>query len=155
MPLPAIDCPISLTGAGTQIGLPHIDTLPAQLGFASGASQQLQLHNDGAAPLMIELASAPDGVTAEAVTIAPGADGAVQITAADLTSNASLVLSTNDPNNPTLTIALDANASGQTNSSPTDDAEAGGCNAAGHAPGTGVLLVGIALVVVRRRRRRA
>ena len=75
MPLSAIDRPISLTGSGAQIGLPHIDVLPQQLGFANGASQQLQLHNGGAAPLMIEVASAPSGVTAEAVTIAPGADG--------------------------------------------------------------------------------
>ncbi len=156
MPLSPIDRPITLTGTGTQIGLPHIDTLPAQLGFASGASQTLQLHNGGAAPLMIEQSSAPDGVTAEAVTIAPGADGAVQVTAADVTAigNAPLILSTNDPNQPSVTVALAAAASGQTNTpSPTDDGgDHAGCNAAGGSPGA-VILLGIALAVRRRRRR--
>jgi hypothetical protein len=156
MPLSPIDRPISLTGTGTQIGLPHIDTLPEQLGFASGATQMLQLHNDGAAPLMIEQSSAPDGVTAEAVTIAPGADGVVQVTAADVTAigDAPLILSTNDPNQPSVTIALAAAASGQTNTpSPTDDGgDTAGCNASGGARGGWIALFGIALAVRRRRR---
>jgi uncharacterized protein (TIGR03382 family) len=134
--------------------LPHIDTLPKQLGFATGASQPLQLHNGGAAALMIEVASAPDGVTAEAVTIAPGADGVVQITAADPTSlgSTALVLSTNDPNNPSLTVALDASASGQSNTT-SSDGEASGCNASGGGPGGGMLLVGFVLVALAKRRR--
>ena len=153
MPLSAIDRPISLSGAGAQIGLPHIDTLPKQLGFATGASQPLQLHNGGAAALMIEVASAPDGVTAEAVTIAPGADGVVQITAADPTSlgSTAFVLSTNDPNNPSVTVTLDASATGQSNTT-SSDAEASGCNASG-GPGGGVLLVGFVLVALAKRRR--
>jgi hypothetical protein len=153
MPLSAIDRPISLTGSGAQIGLPHIDVLPQQLGFANGASQPLQLHNGGAAPLMIEVTSAPSGVTAEAVTIAPGADGVLQVTAADPSSvgSAALVLSTNDPNNPSLTVALDPSASGQTNTPPADGEPSGGCNAGGGS--SGALLVGFALVALAKRRR--
>jgi len=152
MPLSAIDRPISLSGSGAQIGLPHIDILPQQLGFANGASQPLQLHNGGAAPLMIEVASAPSGVTAEAVTIAPGADGVVQVTAADPSSvgSAALVLSTNDPNNPSLTVALDPSSSGQSNT-PPDGEPSGGCNASGG--GSGLLLAGFALVALVKRRR--
>jgi uncharacterized protein (TIGR03382 family) len=156
MPLSPIDRPISLTGTGAQIGLPHIDTLPQQLGFASGSTQMLQLHNGGAAPLMIEQSSAPDGVTAEAVTIAPGTDGVVSVTAADVTAigNAPLILSTNDPNQPSVTVALAAAASGQTNTpSPTDDGgDHAGCNAAGSSPGA-MLFIVIALMIRRRRRR--
>lgn len=153
MPLSAIDRPISLVGAGAQIGLPHIDVLPQQLGFANGASQPLQLHNGGAAPLMIELASAPDGVTVEAITIAPGADGIVQVAAVDPSAvgTAALVLSTNDPNHPSLTVALDPAASGQSNTSPDDGEPSGGCNAGGGSGG--VLFVGFALVALVKRRR--
>jgi len=154
MPLSAIDRPISLTGAGAQIGLPHIDTLPQALGFANGSAQQLTFHNGGAAPLMIEMASAPSGVTAAAITIAPGTDGAVEVNAADPTTvgSSALVLNTNDPNNPTVTVELDASSSGQTNQSGTDDGERAGCNAGGSAPGGGLLLVGFVLFAVKRRR---
>jgi hypothetical protein len=151
MPLSAIDRPITLTGSGAQIGLPHIDTVPQQLGFATGASQPLQLHNGGAAPLMIELASGPGGVSAEAITIAPGADGIVQVTAADPSSvgSAPLLLSTNDPNNPTLTIGLDPSSSGQSDTPPSD--EPSGCNAGGGR--SSALLVGFVLVALVKRRR--
>ncbi len=155
MPLSAIDRPISLTGAGAQIGLPHIDTLPQMLGFASGSAQQLTFHNSGAAPLMIEMASAPSGVTAAAITIAPGANGAVEVNAADPASvgSSALVLDTNDPNNPTVTVELDASSTGQTNQPGTDGDEPAGCNAVGSAPGGGLLLVGFVVFAVNRRRR--
>ena len=149
MPLSAIDRPVALTGAGAQIGLPHIDTVPQQLGFAGGASQPLQLHNGGAAPLMIELASGPDGVTAAAVTIAPGADGIVQVTAADAATVASapLVLTTNDPNHSTFAVTLDPSTTGQTDPSGEPS---GGCNTGGGSSGA-LMIVLVGLVAKRRR----
>lgn len=102
---------------------------------------------------MIELASAPDGVTVEAITIAPGADGIVQVAAVDPSAvgTAALVLSTNDPNHPSLSVALDPAASGQSNTSPDDGEPSGGCNAGGGS--RGVLFVGFALVALVKRRR--
>jgi MYXO-CTERM domain-containing protein len=163
LPLDQIDRPVTLTGSPTQIGLPHLDTIPQSLGFASGASQELQLHNSGNAPLMIELATGDtSGTTADPVTIEPGSDGIVDVTAADPTMlGGSLVLSTNDPNHPTISIALDAASAGQTNppagsGSDSGDAgdptgEGGGCNAGGSSGG-GLALLALGLIVARRRR---
>ena len=41
--------------------------MPTSLGFASGTSQKLSLHNAGKAPLQIEVASAPRGVNAHGI----------------------------------------------------------------------------------------
>ena len=166
LPLDAIDRPVTLTGSPTQIGLPHLDSVPQSLGFASGASQELTLHNSGGAPLMLELASGDtSGTTADPVTIEPGSDGIVDVTAADPTMlGGNLVLSTNDPNHPTISIALDAASAGQTNppapgsdgSDPSDPTGSGGggCNAGGSSGGAGLVLLALGLVASRARRRR-
>jgi len=158
MPLTEIDRPVMLAGAPTQIGLPHLDTVPQQLGFASGGSQELQLHNSGGAPLMLELASGPSGVSANPVTIAPGSDGIVDVIADPTMVAGDLVLTTNDPNHPTISIALDASSSGQMNGgSGSDDSgdpsSLGGCNVGGGSGGgAGLFLLGVGLLVMRRRR---
>ncbi|MDB4959142.1 MAG: hypothetical protein JWO36_6711 [Myxococcales bacterium] len=150
MPLPVIDRPITLTGQALHIPLPHLAALPTSLGFASGAMQRLRLHNSGAAPLVIAITSAPAGITASGVTIAPGADGELAVSAADPTTlSGELVLATNDPNHAQLTVALDAAADGET-TVPADPSESSGCNAGhGQASMFGFLL---ALAIVCRRR---
>lgn len=151
LPLPTIDRQITLDGSKLSLPLPHLDQVPTSLGFASGASQTLKLHNAGKAPLQIEVASAPSGVTANGITIAPGADGSIQVTAADASAaSGTLELATNDPNNATLAITLDAAQSGQT-TEPTGQPEpAGGCAAGG---GHASALLAVGLLALRRRRR--
>jgi len=122
--------------------------VPDALGFATGNSQPLHVTNTGAAPLAIEVVSAPAGVTVAPLTLAPGGDGNLTVVAADPTAFASpLVLATNDPNHGTLTIALTATGDGQTDEEP---AGASGCSAGGAASP----LVGIVLVMLLRKRRK-
>lgn len=154
LPLSAIDRPVMLTGDGVTLPLPHLDAAPVGLGFASGAVQTLALHNSGAAPLMLELATGPDGVTAVPTTIAAGADGTVQITASDTgtVASAPLVLATNDPNHASLSLTLDPSTSGQTNSDdPTT--KSGGCAAGGGAGGLPMVALGLVFAIRRRRLR--
>jgi uncharacterized protein (TIGR03382 family) len=152
LPLPKIDRQVTLDAGMVHIPLPHLDRVPTSLGFASGATQQLRLHNAGAAPLQLEIASAPAGVTAPAITIAPGADGTLDVTAADPSAlgGATLELATNDPNYPSLQVALDPSGDGETTSPSGSDPESSGCSTSG--AGAPVWLV-LALAALRRRRR--
>ena len=152
MPLPSIDRQVTLSGSDVALPLPHLSTTPSGLGFASGATQSLQLHNSGAGPLMIETTSAPAGVTAATTTIAAGADGTVTVTAASPGSIAGdLVLATNDPNHASLAISLSPSSSGQTNDGDGEHAGSAGC-ATGRGAGA-LPLLAIAGLVLRRRRR--
>ena len=154
MPLSPIDRSINLSGGTVDVPLPHLEHVPATLGFATGAAQELQLHNSGAGPLMIEVSTLPDGITAstQAITIDPDGDATIAITAADPTmATGALELATNDPNHATLSVALDPSATGQTNE-PDPVPESSGCNSGrGGAGALPMLLIGLALV--RRRRR--
>ena len=152
LPLSAIHRPVELTSPDVAFPLPHLGAVPASLGFASGASQHLALHNGGKAPLSVELASAPAGVTATAVTVPPGGDATMPVTAANPTTlDGALVLTTNDPNHATISVELDPSVTGQTDTPDPDAPEPGGCNA-GRGNAAGMLFVG--LIVLRRRRRR-
>ena len=155
LPLPSIDRSVTLTGTDVTIPLPHMDPVPTSLGFASGSVQQLQIHNAGSAPLQLEVGNAPDGVTASPVTIAPGSDGTVQVTAADpsMVSGQTLVFETNDPEHAQLAIALDGTHDGQ-GSDGQGLAEASGCGGCSSHGGTGgglLVIAAIGLVCVRRR----
>ncbi len=150
LPLPSVDRSMTLAGDNVTIPLPHLDAVPVSLGFAGGSTAELQLHNSGLAPLMLEVATAPAGVTADALTIAPGADGAMTITGTP-PAGSSLVFATNDPNLGTLTIGLDPMSSGQTSGSDdgSDDATHAGCNAT-HNSGWLLVLAAIGLLLRRR-----
>jgi uncharacterized protein (TIGR03382 family) len=153
LPLPTIDRNVTLTAAQLEIPLPHLDTVPSSVGFASGASQTLSLHNTGEAPLVIEVASAPEGIEASAQTIAPGSDGTVQVSAADpATVQGVLVLATNDPNHPQVSIALDGSQTGSGSEDPP--IEHAGCNATTGSTGTSAIVIALAALIGRRRRRR-
>jgi hypothetical protein len=156
LPLPSIDRSVTLSGTDVAIPLPHMDQVPTSLGFASGSVQQLQIHNAGSAPLQLEVGTAPDGVTADPVTIAPGTDGTIRVTAADpsAVSGQSLVFETNDPEHAQLAIALDGNHDGQGSGSDGDGhGESSGCSAGHGGTGGGLLvIVALGLVCVRRRR---
>lgn len=151
LPLPSIDRDVTLTGSPLAIPLPRLDPLPTTLGFATGATQQLKLHNAGQMALAVQVDSAPAGVTAAPITIAPGEDGTLEVTAAspDALGGESLVLATNDPSHPSLDVALDPAKSGETTTSP--DGEDSGCNAGGRA-GWPLAALALGLVLVRRRR---
>ncbi len=150
LPLPTIDRSIALVGDDVTIPLPHMSPVPSGLGFASGAVQQLKIHNAGLAPLAVELASAPPGVIAQAATIAPGSDGVVQVSAVDpaAVASAPLVLATNDPNYGQLSIALDPASSGETTTGGEE--HSGGCSTGGGSP---LVLLALALIIGRRRMR--
>ena len=160
MPLPATDRPVTLTAAAANIGLPLLaPPATTTLGFATGSTQTLTLHNNGAAPLMIEFTSGPDGVNVDPVTIDAGSDGAVVVEASnpDTVDMAPLVLATNDPNTPSLTVTLDpamtnGSAGGSGSAGTPDGSAGGGCDAGGGA-GSASVFVGFALVALLRRRR--
>ena len=150
LPLPTIDRAVDLTGNGVSFALPHLANVPETLGFATGATQTLTLHNGGTAPLVVT-PTAPAGTTAAPATIAPGADGTLTVTASDATTvGGALVLATNDPNHPELSVTLDPAAHGQIDGDPAQGVQHGGCSSTGSA----TLWPMLALVGLLRRRRR-
>jgi uncharacterized protein (TIGR03382 family) len=113
----------------------------------------LHLANVGAAPLMIEQVAGPAFAP---LTIPPGGAQDVAIPASTAPD---LVLSTNDPTNPVLTIALSSTSSGQTDAPPSDgsgdgDGAHAGCSAGGSPSSTTVLLLLLIAFLVARRRLR-
>jgi len=152
LPLPHIDRDVTLNGPALAFALPYLDRAPSQLGFSSGSTQSATLHNAGGAPLVVAVASAPAGVTAPSITIQPGQDGLLIVTAADPTSvgGTSLVLATNDPDHSQVTITLDAATSGEGSGSGSAG-ESSGCSA-GRSQGGGLAALALALVLGRRRR---
>jgi MYXO-CTERM domain-containing protein len=155
LPLPSIDRDVTLTGPALAFALPYLDRAPSQLGFASGATQSAHLHNAGGAPLVVTVQAAPTGVTATSITVAPGQDGDLEVTAADPTSvdGQSLVLATNDPDHAQVTITLDAMTDGEGSGSDGKAASSSGCNA-GTSQSSGLAALALAFVVGIRRRRR-
>jgi MYXO-CTERM domain-containing protein len=159
MDLPSIDQSITLAGDRARIPLPVLGDLGdgARIDFAGGELQQLTVRNRGEAALMIEAATPIAGVTVEPVTIQPGATGALRVTVAAGTitpgTTTMLALATNDPDHGTLPIALGIDVGGSDGG--TDDAAAShaGCSVAGNGA-SAWLAVGLALIAVRRRRRR-
>jgi hypothetical protein len=156
MTLPAHDRPIRLEADGpTHLGLPVLDGIGdgAQLDFADGATQTLAIHDRGDHPLVLAIEQAPPGISLDVTTIDANADGRLQVTASDealaalAASSATLVLETNDPDQPTVEVALGVDIGG----TDPGDLGAGGCSAGG-AAGWPVALVLLALG--RRKRRR-
>ncbi|HET9992618.1 MAG TPA: hypothetical protein VFQ65_28990, partial [Kofleriaceae bacterium] len=149
VPLPQVDDPIVLGGDQAHIPLPKAPPLAgAHVDFASGATQTLAIHNAGEAPLMIEGSSA--GVSAPLVTIAPGQDGTLGLTATAAFSDGDLVLATNDPNQPSVTITVGRDIGGTGLPGDDDAVEHSGCNAGGQQGGA----LALALLAILRRRRR-
>jgi len=150
VPLPQVDDPIVLGGDQAHIPLPKAPPLAgAHVDFAGGATQTLAIHNAGEAPLMIEGSSA--GVTAPLVTIAPGQDGTLQLTATEAFGDGDFVLATNDPGQPSVTITVGREIGGTGLPGGDDDSvEHSGCNAGGRQGGA----IALALLAILRRRRR-
>jgi hypothetical protein len=153
MPLPTIDDNVTLSADGAHIPLPKLAPVDgARVDFASGTSQSLALDNLGEAALMIDANSLPAGITVAAMTIAPGQTGNLVIGAtpdALAAGTVDIVVATNDPSQPTLSITLGSNIGGTSSGSDSSES-AGGCNA-GRGAG---LPMGLALVALAFRRRR-
>jgi uncharacterized protein (TIGR03382 family) len=152
MPLPHLDDAIMLSGANAHIALPKASPIAgAQIDFATGAAQTLAIHSVGEAPLMLEATTVPPGITVTPLTVAGGADGALAISAADsFADSADVVLATNDPGQPTVTLRVGKDIGGTMTGGDDPGVEHSGCNAVGSAGIAGVLL---ALIGLRRRRR--
>jgi hypothetical protein len=153
MNLPGLDRQLTLTSeAPAHIGLPVLDGIGegARIDFASSATQALLVRNKGERDLLISIANAPAGVTVDGeLTIAAGKDAQLRITAADVNQvagGATLALATNDPDHPTLDVALGADIGGTDPGMVEEPAEAGGCSSGGGAGGwAGLVLVLVAL----------
>jgi hypothetical protein len=153
VPLPGIDRSVQLTAPQLAIPLPRLDPIPTSLGFASGASQALALHNAGDMALAVQLDSALPGVTATPITIPPGQDGVLQVTVdPTLLDGRLLVLATNDPSHPSVSVTVDANQQGETTMPAPGDHEAG-CSAQ-RGDSTWLVLLAIGACVARVGRRR-
>jgi hypothetical protein len=156
MNLPGIDRPVSLKAdAPAHLGLPALDGVGdgARLDFSAGSMQELVIRNRGERALIITPSVVPVGVTVQPLTIAPGKDGHLKVTVPDPsalgTSAQTLGLATNDPDRPTLDVALGVDIGG-TDPGAVDDAEGGGCHTGGGSIGW---LFALGFVVVLRRRR--
>lgn len=151
MPLPHLDDSITLAGSSAHIALPKASQLAgAQIDFASGSAQTLAIHSIGEAPLMIEATTVPPGITVTPLTVAASTDGALAITAdASFTDSADVVLATNDPGQPSITVRVGNDIGGTMTGGDDQGVQHGGCNAIGSAGIAGILL---ALIGLRRRR---
>ena len=152
VPLPQVDDSIVLAGDQAHIPLPKTPVLAgAHVDFATGTTQTLAIHNTGEAPLMIEAISSTVGVTAPLVTIAPGSDGALTLIAPADVAAGDVVIATNDPAQPTVTLSVGRDIGG-TGTADDDSGEPSGCNASGRQSGGAIAL---ALLAILRRRRHA
>jgi hypothetical protein len=158
LPLPGLDRPMQLTaGAPAHVGLPDLDGLGAgaRIDFASGPTQELTLRNRGEAPLVVDATGLPSGITVEKLTIPPGADGKLRVTAADgsLATMQTITVSTNDPDRHTASLDLGKDVGGTDPGDSPEDAAAksSGCSAASDASlGTLLLVVGVLITALSR-----
>jgi MYXO-CTERM domain-containing protein len=148
---PSIDTPITLAGNGAHIPLPKANALAgSRLDFSAAPSQALAITNTGEGTVMIEATTLPAGVTVQPLSVPPGQAGSLAVALADGVDSAELVLATNDPSQPTVSVQLGRDIGGTGTGTGTDDVGHSGCNTGG---GGGLLLVGLVVVGVRRRRR--
>ncbi len=157
MSLPSLDRNVKLEGEPAVLPLPEMDGLGdgARMDFAAGATQTIHVKNTGQGPLELVPTNLPAGVTAAPLTLAPGAQGDLSVTAAAgaLASTASLTVQTNDPDRPTVEVELGMQNGG------TDGGKAdgevgepdGGCST-GSGQGAGLILFALGFVAIRRRR---
>ncbi|MBX3159781.1 MAG: hypothetical protein KF773_27675 [Deltaproteobacteria bacterium] len=160
LPLPSIARDIELASGMVHIPLPNARGLAgSRIDFAPAATQRLPVHNSGEAPLVIEPAALPAGVTTQRIVVAPGADGALVVTAAaDVFAaggGATLKLVTNDPDNPTVDVVLGRDIGGTDRGEDTESTNesSAGCDAGAGGAGLGIAL--FALLARRRAQRGA
>jgi len=140
--LPSFDRQIQLTAPVVDIPLPQLGPVPSSLDDTASAT--LHLTNTGTLALDVEQVAGPAFAP---VTIPP--NGAVDVVVP--ASNApDLVLATNDPGHPTVTIALTANGGSDGSDGDGDGDHHGGCSAGGDTT-LPMLLLGVAFVIGRRR----
>ncbi len=155
MTLPALERPIKLTGEVTRVGLPVLEGVGegARMDFASGTTQELVLRNAGEAPLAVQVKNAPASVIVTGIEIAAAGEGQLRVVAPDDSIFAdgpvSITLSTNDPDQPTLTVLLGKDIGGT--DLDEEPGQAGGCSST--TPSGLGMCFGLALLLVRRRRR--
>ena len=156
MGLPAIERTVKLTGGAAHLALPVIEGIGegARMDFATGQVQGLRVRNLGEAVLSIEPKTAPNGTLVSRLDLQPGKEDVLAVTVLDdaAFSNGSfdIVLSTNDPDRGTIKVQLGKEVGGTDPGVPPDEGEAGGCSAGGAAG----LPLGLALLALRRRRRK-
>ena len=157
--LPAIDRRVAMAG-GAHVPLPELAALGegARIDFATGPTQELAIANRGEAPLSIEVAAAPPGITTDPIaTLAAGAESRLRVTASAEAMTAGtlgpLVLATSDPDHPTLSVALGVDVGGSDQGDPIDPEPSAGCAAGGGDGGMILVLVlGLSLTGCTRRR---
>jgi uncharacterized protein (TIGR03382 family) len=156
MTLPALERAVAMTSeTPAHFALPVLDGVGegARIDFASGPTQVLAIRNRGELALTIDPASVPPGISVEAINIAPGASAELRVTASDAAfseGSKTLLLATSDPDHAQLSIELGREVGGTDPGMVEEPAEAGGCSTSG---GTGSLVIGLAMLLLVRRRR--
>jgi MYXO-CTERM domain-containing protein len=161
MALPALERTVAMAGPPASLELPEVDGLAegARMDFSNGTTQVIHIKNTGGAELQLEPTDVPAGVTASPLTLAAGAEGDVSVTASEsaVAGGVTLTMATNDPDHPSLVIALDTTGGTDGGDGKSDDDEgipSGGCGCqSGRADGTLLLAFALGLVLFRRRRR--
>ena len=175
IPVPAIDVETDFNTEEVHVPLPDIRVSPTSITFEDthvGAmdAQLLTIHNDGEASLAVGIRplDAPFGASSAVVMVPPASSQAVELTftpemGGDRTGV--LFLDTNDPDEPLVTVPLNATAiaapmpdggpPGDAGLAPPTDGGCGCRAASSEAPGpVWIALFGLFLVSRARRRRR-
>lgn len=158
MSLPTLDRNVKLEGEPAVLSLPQLDGIGdgARMDFAAATTQSLHVKNSGQAPLELVPTNLPAGITAGAITLAPGAEGDLTVTAAAgaLATPMDLTVQTNDPDRPTLSVELGVQNGGTDEGKEDADPGSpdGGCST-GSGQGAGLILFALGFVAIRRRRR--
>lgn len=168
VPLPDIELPADDSSPQTgEFGLPENGLDFGQVWVGTSAPLALQVHNLGEADLVYSIAATDAAfvTTASELTLTPGANASIIVNFEPQTAgevSATLVIASNDPDEPTREVALhglavdqgtDADPPAPTGDEPDED-DGCNCRQAGGASGSGAGLafVGLALALAARRR---
>lgn len=156
MTLPSIERTLKLSGEPAVLLLPEVDGIGdgARMDFSAGNTQSLRVKNLGQGPLELAPASFPAGVTTTGLTLAAGAEGELRVTIVDgalASGSVALMIQTNDPDRPTVSVELGIQVGGTDPGEPPAFDQEGGCTT-GSGQGAGLLVLALGFVLIRRRR---
>lgn len=157
MTLPSLDRNIKLGGSPAVVLLPELDGIGdgARMDFESASTQFLHVKNTGEGPLQVMPVSVPAGIQVAGVTLEGHGELDLRITVSDgalAAGSTNLQFTTNDPDRPVVQIQLGMHVGGTDPGTPPEIAPAGGgCSAGGGGQRFGMLLLGLALVLRRRK----
>lgn len=157
MNLPALERSVKLEGEPAVLLLPEVDGIGigARMDFSAAPVQSLRVKNLGEGTLELAPTLIPAGVIVDRLSIPGNGETELRVTLADTaleSGSAQLILATNDPDRPSVTIELGKNVGGTDPGEPPVIGEDGGCST-GSGQRSGIMLLMMAVMISIRRRR--